>query len=305
MPTNQPKLDCYRLLAAKAETTTGTAIATTGTDAQLIIIDPKLTPDNPFSERPNQGAGGQLASTPNQQTGKLTFDVEVYGSGTGGSSPQWASSLLPPCNYTESSGTFTYTNNASTVTLSMFEDGKKRTLYGAKGTVKFAKDQAAPGRASFEFTGKFVEQTDTSILSPTLPTNIAPITGTVTFTSGTASYTPTLSKIEYDVGNNVVLREDLSATDGYRGAAIVNWKPTYTLDPETEAQSTRDWKALQLAATAEALSFTIGSTTGNRMVIAASAAQTIKVERGSRNGILVENVTGQVNGAAPATITFS
>lgn len=303
MAVDTPKLDRVKLLAAKIETTTGTAEALTATEATFIVLNPVMTPDDPMNERELPADLGQLASVPGGRSGKCTFDVELMGNGASGL-PAWATTFLPACNWDVTGSTYAYSRSGTTLTIALYEDGLMRTLSGARGTFKIALKSGEPGKVSFEFTGKYEAISDTSILSPTFPTTIPPIFAGATVSIG-GSFTPVLSSFEIDIANEVVMREDATDDSAYLSAAIVAMKPTGTLDPETKTASTRDWHDHVIDATEESLSIVIGSSSHNTITLASSKMQAIKAGRGNRNKLLTDAVSVQFNGAAPLTIAFS
>jgi hypothetical protein len=303
MAVDTPKLDRVKLLAAKIETTTGTAESLTASDATFIILNPVMTPDDPMNEREYPADLGQLASVPGGRSAKCTFDVELMGSGATGV-PAWASTFLPACNWSEDTGTFGYTRSGTTLTIALYEDGLKRTMSGCRGTFKISLKSGEPAKVSFEFTGKYNAVSDTSILSPTFPTTIPPIFAGSTVSIG-GSFTPVLSTFDIDIANEVVLREDATDASAYKGAAIVAMKPTGTLDPETKSAATRDWHDKLLNATEESLSIVIGSASNNTITIASTKMQAMKAGRGNRNKLLTDAVSVQFNGDSPLTIAFS
>ncbi len=303
MSTIGSKISKICLLAGKAETTTGAVESVTSDDAGLIVRNPQMQRTEETNDRELPAALGQDKSEPGGDQGTLTFQTELAGSGSDESPvPAWASLLLPPCNYTESSGVFAYTRGEVTNTFVLYEDGLKKTLFGSRGTFKITAEKGKPAVIDWTFTGKYTDEADASILTPTFPTVLAPVCKGLTLTIG--SFTPRASKVEIDAGNQVILREDLTDATAYFAAAIVDTKPTGTMDPETVAVSSRSWATLRSNSTEEAFSMLIGSVAGNKITIASSTCQTRTNTRGSRNGLMINNIGLQFNGATPLSITF-
>ncbi len=306
MATDAPKITPIMCIAAKVETTTGVAIAVTGTDASLIVFNFSMTPDEPVNERQAMAGKGQLASVPGAQGGKCSFEVELTGNGASGL-PPWASIFLPACDWENTAGTFSPVNGLVTLTIVAYEDGLRRQLTGCRGDFTITAVNGQPGRVKFDFTGKYIDTavTDVAILAPTFPTVLAPIFAGGTCTLG--AFTPTLSKIMLTAGNNVILREDATNADksGYKAAAIPNRKPTGSMDPESVAVATRDWRGILMAKTEETLSLIIGASANNIITIASTKVQTIKTPRGERNGLMTDEIGLQINSTSPFTIAFS
>jgi hypothetical protein len=305
MAVDTVKIDRIRVLAAKVETTTGTPISLSGTDGQFIVLNPSMTADDPVNEREAQAGLGMYPSVPGAQGGRLTFEVELTGSGASGTVPPWATTFLPACGMTNTTGTFAFASSNVTLTFGLYEDGLLRILSGARGNYTISAKSGNPVRVQFEFMGKYQLHTDVSILSPTFPTVIPPVFANSTFTLG--AYAPILSQFDLTPGNEVTMRESGAAGDtlGYRAAAIVGRKPSLTLDPEAVAVATKDWRALTAASTQLALSIVIGSTANNIITIASSTCQVTGSSRGNRNGLMIDQLRCVLTTTTPYTIAFS
>ena len=100
-----PLLKKLSVLAAKIETTSGTAESLTASDAAYNVFDLSMQPNIAMTERTGQGAFSQLPAVRELTGGTCSFRTEVYGSGAGGV-PGWASTFLPACGWVNSAGTF-------------------------------------------------------------------------------------------------------------------------------------------------------------------------------------------------------
>jgi hypothetical protein len=85
-----------RLVAAKLETTQGTAISHAAADATTPFYDPKLSYDIPFNKRPSPGSASQFTGVPGPRKGTLTGQTHLYNSGTV-TSPIWMTTLMAAC----------------------------------------------------------------------------------------------------------------------------------------------------------------------------------------------------------------
>lgn len=302
MATDRAKITAIALLAAKVETTTGTLISVLAADAKFIVNNLRMVPDQPENEREQPGGMGQAPSVVGLGTATLTFDVEVTGNG-GTGQPPWATTLLPACGYENTAGTFSASNNIlTTLSLYRYSDGLVEAMTGCKGNCVIRKQAGQPGKASFTFRGKYTQESDTAILSPTFPTVIPPVDPSI-LTFG--AFSPKASFVEIDFGNQVEIREDLNSTGGVYAAEIVNRKPTWAADPEAAATASRDWQALRNASTQEAFSLQIGASANNTIIIASAASQVVRTRMSDRNGLYTRDVGGRFNGLAPLTIAFS
>lgn len=306
MATNAPKITINSLVAAKVETTTGTAESLTGTDASLICRNASLQPNDTYVRRERIGGQGNIKGVPGPRTGTFTGQFEAVGSGTDGTSPAYALAFFPACNLVESTGIWTPTTGAGTVTIGMYQDGKLKILYGARGDLKLI---VAPGEVpvwEVSMQGLYNELTDTALLSPTFPTVLPDLTNR-TFTIN--SYAAVISRMEIAMNNVVGLREDAGNTSngGIRCAKITNRDPMATFDPEETATGTIDWDALYEASSEHDFSYQIGSTAGNVIQVTSTTAQVRKRPNGNRDGVLTRDIEVGFNEAAataPFTITF-
>lgn len=289
------------ILAAKLETTTGAAIALTGTDATFVAYDAKITADDPSNERPNgtTGAAGALASVPAMPTGQATFGLDLMGDGAGGV-PAWASIFLPPSEGILTTNTWAFSRTTKTLTLGFYEDGKLKQLCGAKGTFDLVFPAGGIPRINFTFMGKYFEAADTALLTPTQPTVLPPPVKGCTFTLG--GYAAIWNQLQISLGNQTVYRPSGSDTGGLRAALNTTRASKFSFDPEETSTSARDWRGIRDAGTLETMSLIVGSA-NNRITIASTTAQMMQVPGDVRNGIRTRNVSGQF--CLPGQFTLS
>src|SRR4051812_1535508 len=102
-----------RVLAAKIETTQGTAVSLAGADGAFNVYDVTIDADIPMTERKGQGSMSKLASVPGTRAGSLKFKLDVYGSGSANTSPTWATTFLPACGMVETAGTWALASDQS------------------------------------------------------------------------------------------------------------------------------------------------------------------------------------------------
>ncbi|MEM9968491.1 MAG: phage tail tube protein [Pseudomonadota bacterium] len=150
-----------RMITAKIETVYGVDAGPAGSDV-ILAIDSKIIPmdGKDESRELDQGYFGGQATIPLDLHAKLTFKVEIVGSGTVGTPPGY-SALLRACGIAE-----TITANTSVVYNPVTEDHESATLYfyigntrhvlaGARGDVEFELTASGIARMAFEFTGLF------------------------------------------------------------------------------------------------------------------------------------------------------
>jgi hypothetical protein len=294
-----PLLLRQRTLLAKAETTTGTAVALAGTDGVFIAY----CDDNPIEEifnmeqRPKMGSGHQHPAVPGAQMNRITFEIELAGNGASGL-PAWASTFLPACNFVLATATYTQTipvDPLNTLTIGLWENGRIRKLSGAMGDLTITGRAGHVCRVRFVFTGKpEADEDDVANPNPTFPTVLPPrFANASAVTLG--SFSPKISSFEIRAGNDVQMREDATQSCGYRSALIPDALPTCSLDPEAVQTDDRDIRTLINASTEEALSIVIGSTANDTITIAAAAAQMMERKTGARNKMITDPIELQLN----------
>lgn len=150
-----------KIIAAKIETTEGTDAGPTGSDA-ILGMNVKLSPMQGQDVKRDLELAyfGDTGSVPLDLHAKLSFEVELAGSGTAGTAPAWAA-LLRACAIaqTVSAGTsVTYnpiTTGQESVTLHFFVGATKFALVGARGTATIDMSSSAIPKIKFEFTGLY------------------------------------------------------------------------------------------------------------------------------------------------------
>lgn len=304
-----------RVLAAKHETTLGTAIAVSASDAAFNAYDVVCQGNFEFNEREMQGSMSNLPGVIGTRGGTMSFKTELFGDGAA-ASPGWADTLFPACGYIEATDTFSPSSTAPsttvgtgvnhTVTIAAYTNGVKKFLAGAMGTFKITGTAGGIVVIEWTFTGVWQAPVDATILAPTYPTIIPLRFASATMTIGGAS-PGCVESFEIDAGNNVVLRPCATNASGFETAIITNRKATGKWNPESRLVATEDVYGLWLAGTEEAFSLALTDGT-DTITIAAPQAQRMNVQEGERNGIQTDEIDWQANavsGDDELTIDFS
>lgn len=290
-----------RVLAAKVETTVGTAETLTASDAAFNAYDVMIQPTIEVESREGQGAFNYLAGVPGARSGTATFRTDLGWDGTA-TMPSWASVFFPACGWVETSQVFNPTteapgSNVKTLTIASYQDGKKRLLTGAAGTFTVNLPAGRTGFIEWEFQGVWGGETDTAILAPTYPTASA-----IRFASAAATYNSvdlTVENVTFNAGNQVVLREDASTAAGLVSAIVTNREPRITCNPESVLVATQDRIAAWTGATESAFSVAIDgpapSATTSTITFSAAKAQIINNQEGDRNRIVVDDLEFSCN----------
>lgn len=113
-----------RQVAAKVETTEGTAISLAAADANCLVYDPTVVDDVPmFKRNPARASLSPLIDIPGLRTRKISFKCEIKGSGAIGTAPSYGK-LLKACGMAE----FAVSKlTIGTITSGPFQDGETVT----------------------------------------------------------------------------------------------------------------------------------------------------------------------------------
>jgi hypothetical protein len=286
-----------RILAAKIETTTGTAETLAAADAAFNAYNVTIQTDIEKTPREGQGSLGHLFSATGGHKGKVTFSIDLGWDGTS-TEPAWADTFLPACGLVKSTNTFRPSSTVpispgltKTLTIGVYEDGIFKSIRGASGNMKLNCEAGKMVTAEFEFSGIWVAPTDVALITPTYPV-VAPLRyarGVTTF-SGAALQCQTVT---LDLANTVTYRESVSATSesGYISTVITNRRPTVTVNPEAKLVAGRDDFGQFLASTEAALVFEIGGPTTSKIVFTAPKASLESIAEGDRNMLQTNELT--------------
>lgn len=295
-----PLLTRVRVLAAKIETTPGTAESLADADAAMNVFDPLPQPNIPFAERVGQGGFSPLPGTLGAYGGSITFSTEVVGRGvSGGAAPKWAATLLPACGFQNNGdGTFTPVSeapgsNAKCVTLGCFENGLYKQIRGAMGNAVFNFVSGEVVRVTFTFTGIWDDPSDDTILNApalTLPDPLRFVSASLT----RGSWSPKIASMTLDLGRQVKLREDASDPSGYKTAIITAGRVTGSIDPEAELVANHDTYGLWTDRDEAAVSLVIGSGF-NQVDFDLPAVQFVNVQEGDRELLQIDQVDWVAN----------
>lgn len=308
-----PLLTKRRVLAAKAETTPGTAVSLSATDAAMNCFDPELQPSADFTERPSQGAStAPIAGVPGPFSGTLKFQTDLTG---GSSPPSWATTLLPAVGFGAAGSVYTPDSRPAALsgslqkclTMGLYQDGEIKKLAGCQGKLTIKATAGKPLRCEWEFQGVWQAPAAGALLAPTYPTTAPLVLQAVTFTIG--GITVTLHEIEIAIDNTITLLPDAAASRGIIYAAITGRKITVKATIESVLPGGYDPYADWVARTERAMSLQIG-TTGNQVTIAAPKLQVTNVQESAAEGIQTDTIDFIANrsvsgGEDDLSITFA
>ncbi len=296
-------------LGVKSETTQGGGATLTASD-YLWVSDINIKPVIEKLERDYaRNTGDSLPHAIGKAHYEISFKTELKGSGVTGSKYNPLDALLQASGMTVSASandiTYTPTSQPSSSAFSGFgksayiefvRDKYKRTISGLVGTYKIAVEAGKIPMLEFSGKGLFSAATDAAATpgftgsNQTIPATAVATTVTIDGTS------PSLSKLEFDIANNVQERPDMTAQNGIAGFMITGRKAKGSIDPECTTVAGYDFLNKAYNGTQFAMSATIGSTAGNRVVISAPCVQMDDVTDQARNEVAVFQIPVSFNG---------
>lgn len=292
-----------RTLLAKTEVTEGVNANPTGAQdavlAQNVQVQPMEGQD--VSRELDLPTLGAQPTVPVELHAKLTFEVELAGSGAAGTVPAWGK-LLRGCAVAETiqAGTSVTYNPVSagheSLTIYLWIEDTLYAFLGARGTATIRLEAQKVPKIAFSFASRFVQPVAFARALPVLAAWQNPVVATSAntpvFTLGGTSLA--LRSLEFDLGNEVVNRA-LIRSDGIHIPAksekiscTVEAVPLATLDPY----------ALALAQTAVPLVLTHGTVAGHRISLNVPLAQIQRPSGLAQQQGIVEwplNLVPQVN----------
>lgn len=291
-----------RVLLAKEEATYGTdptpVVASNAIDAQNIAIayEGDVLERNPVRGylSPIEPAGIGKRSI------KITFDVELKGSGSAGTAAKLGD-LLEACGFAEtvsagSAVSYAPSSGAvksATIYLYDLQDSGSCVLHkikGARGTMQLNAAAGQIAKLSFTFNGLYEAPTDAAAPSaPTYESTKPPVVEAAQLTlNGVTSLV--VQEVSLDLQNNIVASDDISAATGISKFALTGRKPTGKITPEAVLASVYDFVSDWKNAAARAASLIIGSTAGNIITISMPKLTIDSVSSGDKNGILTREL---------------
>lgn len=244
-------------LAAKIETTPGTAISLAAADATFRCYNAMIQDTTPYVKLEPQGGAGNRKGSHGARSGECTFDLDLRPKS--GAHPAWALAFLPACGVVASTNTYTPRtefpgSNVKTLTIAKYTDGVYEQIHGAMGNMTFRFSHGEPVMMSCRFVGCYTATTDVALIAPTLGDTLSPLRH-VSSALAIGSYTPKTDAIEFDMGNDVVLLPDGRGATGYSFAVVADRNPTIRLTPESGLAAAQGWWADFEAHTERSMSF--------------------------------------------------
>jgi len=291
MALSAPLLWRQRTIKVKIETDKGDKVAG---DQALMVFDLVINPTAPFEARNGTGLyrGGKETGVLGERSGVCSFRAEMRGTGSSGLEPGLAI-LLQACMFAKTLEVYqvhsTHTND-KTISIDVWEAGKKKGLAGASGKVVFEGEFGKVLYLNFEFTGIWQAPIDEA-LPAYAPSTTAPMKlagGTFTL----ATETIKVSRFSLNMGNVVVPRADIAAVGGIAYYMITDNAPEIGIDPEADLVAGYDYNGIWLAGTTADVSLSVNDGT-DKVTFTIPKVQYMEIPEGEREGIQIHDITGQ------------
>ena len=292
-------VELLKQVAIKAESPVGTK-ATLAAENVIPAFNVKFKPTIKMVAHSDQAKGSQTQqpATPGLRSATISFDCEVMGGSAAAALPVYAVALRG-CGSKQTivaSESVAYApSSVSTdqlsVTVSALIDGKRYTIWGARGTKVLKAQVGEIAVYSFTFTGIDWDAVDGDLFTGvSWPAFTAPVFMGATLTLD--GYQAIVTSIELDDGNEVVLRQDASSASGHRASLIKKRSPTLKLDPEEVLAATYDffakWKAGEQVAFSATWNAPAG--TGKQITLTVPKVQYQDISPGERTGVTTNSL---------------
>lgn len=283
-------------VAIKIETVEGTKENLAAANV-ILASTAKFTPSqDAYKRNIASGSLSPFSTVPGARSATISFDVELAGAATAGTAPNY-SAALRACGVGETivaSTSVTYkpiTTGAPSATVAIYEDGKIKRIWGARGTCKISFPTGKPAIMSFTFTGADFEDVDGTLLTGvTYPALLPPVFMGVTWSIG--GYAAVINSMDLDLGNKLALRSSPASQSGYLSALITDRESTIKFDPEEVLAATNDFWAAWRSGSLVALNAAMGSAVGNRIGVTAPKVQYQTLSPGEREKLATLDITG-------------
>ena len=268
-----PKLHRKRSILAKAESSYGSDPTPTGSANYVQVIDLNIEPivSDEVSRDLIRPYMGNYEVIPANTRVNVTFDVEMSGSGSAGTAPEYGA-ILKACGLSEtvvSSTSVTYapvTTPSDSVTLFVNYDGIRHKVTGARGTFSLNCEVNNIPRISFSLTGIFNAPTDTALPTVTVSNQASPLI----FKNGSTSnfaifgFAAALQSWNLDFNNEVIYRELVGGT---KEVLITDRRPSGTAVIESPALSAHNFFTDYTGTSTGTNTWLHGTVAGNKVTV--------------------------------------
>lgn len=286
-------------ILAKVETTAGTDAIPTGAANAILVSDMSITPLDAKNVDRNVvrgyfGASEQLVGTASV---KVSFTVELAGAGAAATAPAWGQLFLA-CAMAEgllsSPSRVEYTpvsTSLKTLTIYYYDDGVLHKLLGVMGNCSLSAKVGEIPKLKFDFVGldggisaNSATGSYAAWKAPVAVTkaNVTDITIGAVYALGalTGGQAYPSTGIDLNLGNTVNFTPLLASET----VDITDRSVTGSLELDLTAAQEVTFMASVKANTLQSIGFTLGTVTGNKILIHAPAVQMINPKKVDLNG---------------------
>jgi hypothetical protein len=291
-----PFLTRKRTILIKAESVYGTdAVPTGATDALTVRsidvspIDADLVSRDLI--RSYLGNSTQLLANIRVQ---CNFEVELAGSGTAGTAPRWGPAMLAcgTAATTAASTSVTYapvSASFGSASIYYFADGIRHAVLGWRGTFEIKGDVGQIPTIAFSGTGTYAAITDQVVGAVTYGGQADPLIFAQGNTTAFSlfSHSGCLSSFSFAMNNEIQYRELIGCA---KEVLITDRKPGGQVMIESVPIATKDYFTIATGTTTGNLTFTHGTTAGNRAVFTSPQTDITNPSYGDMNGVIMLNL---------------
>jgi len=294
-------------ILAKIESVYGTDSVPTGAANAVAVMNPSFTTDVTIVERDQilRDSISRLSFVVGRKLARLTFGVEMKGSGTAGTAARHGP-LLRACGLSETivavtSVTYAPINTGfESVTIYWYDGTKLYKLTGAYCTMRIIEEVGQFGRYEFTATGLWNLPTDAAVPAMTLDTPKPQPVINLGLTLG--AYSPVAATLNIDLGVQVSERLDFNSTEGLKGLLVTGRAVSGSIDPETVTEATHTFYTNFKNATEVALAGNlVGTVAGNKVAVTSPKIQYEAPAQGERNSLRIMNLPIRFNPTSDAT----
>jgi len=300
MALSAPRVTRKHKLLVKIEADKGTYIAV---DTAIKVFDLDIAPTAEFIERKGSGVylGQNNAGVLGALSASCSFQTELRGNGSSGLEAGLAI-LLQACGYAKTSEVYNASSDyasQATISIAVWQDGKKKTMAGCSGNVTFEGETGDRLMCSFEFSGKWAAPIDDTISAVAESTATPMMLKGGTFTLGGESIK--VASVNLNMNCQVTARPDIDDASGIGNYIVADWDPTLQLVAEADLVGTflpgYNYYGIWLAGTEAAVSLLLTDGTVN-VTFAIPAAQIKEIKNSDGDGIEMEDLTYQCNNSS-------
>jgi len=226
---------------------------------------------------------------------ECTFSVELAGSGTAGTAPQYGKALQA-CGLSETvvaATSVTYapvSSNFDSVTIHYNIDGVRHKVTGARGTFTLNANVGEIPTIDFTFTGIYNAPDDSALPTATYANQATPLIfkNGNTDTFSLLSYSGCLQSVNMDLGNSIVYRELIGCD---KEVLITDRSASGTVVVEAPTIAQKDYFAAALTdGTLGNLTFQHGTAAGNIVDFSSTRVDIGDVSYSDQDGIAMLNM---------------